>query len=184
MRFNSQDYGSEVARILALDGGGERRMPLVAVGCANEEARTLLKSAGPKKLFPHQQQAKDAMAGLWLYFSCLDEAHELAQESDSTEGRLWHAILHRQEPDDGNSAFWYRKAGTHPIFKDLAIEAIQILKKHPDAEFRAGGKWDPYAFVMFCGRARSQPGSKSAAAALEIQLVEWQLLFDFCARPK
>ena len=44
------------------------------------------------------------MAGIWLYFSGLDQAHHLVQDMSSGEGCFWHAILHRQEPDAGNSA--------------------------------------------------------------------------------
>jgi hypothetical protein len=120
------------------------------------------------------------MAGLWLYFSCFEEAHQLADSCSSKEGEFWHAILHRQEPDSGNAAYWYRRVGSHAIFPDLAREAQRITDRHQEAEFRVG-KWDPYAFIAFCERARNQPGSTQERAALEIQRVEWQLLFDHCA---
>ena len=121
------------------------------------------------------------MAGLWLYFSCFEEAHELANHSTSAEGYLWHAILHRQEGDSGNAAYWFRKARTHPIYSQLSPLAAQILVRHRRAEFRVG-HWDPFAFLSFCDRARRQPGSHQEQAALEIQRAEWQLLFDYCAR--
>jgi hypothetical protein len=54
--------------------------------------------------------------------------------------------------------------------------------RYPRAEFRLG-RWDPFAFLAFCDRARQQPGSSHARAAMEIQRAEWQLLFDYCARP-
>ena len=54
--------------------------------------------------------------------------------------------------------------------------------KHRHVEFRVG-RWDPFAFLSFCDRARHQPGSNQEKAALEIQRAEWQILFDYCAGP-
>ena len=53
------------------------------------------------------------MSGMFLYFSCLDEAHRIAQDISAPEGSYWHAIMHRQEPDPGNSAYWFRSVGRH-----------------------------------------------------------------------
>ena len=65
-----------------------------------------------------------------------------------------------------------------------AIEELKqlIAARYPDAEFRIG-RWDPFAFVQFCERARLQPGTTQETAAMQIQRAEWQLLFDYCARP-
>lgn len=181
MGFDPAQYGPEVARILALDGNGERLMPLSFAGCSSEEARQLLSTYKPSRLFPNQEEPEAPMAGLWLYFSCFEEAHGLAQDCETQEGELWHAILHRQEPDSGNAAYWFRKAGPHPTFPILARETVKILHKIPEAEFRTG-RWDPFAFIQFCDRARIQPGSVQMQAAMEIQRAEWQILFDYCAR--
>ena len=45
---------------------------------------------------------------------------------------------------------------------------MKILARLPEAEFRVG-KWDPFAFIAFCERARMQPGSVQERAALQIQ---------------
>jgi hypothetical protein len=66
------------------------------------------------------------MAALWLYFSCFEECHSVAQELATQEGSYWHAILHRQEPDDWNAGYWFRRAGRHPVFVPLAEEAALI----------------------------------------------------------
>lgn len=81
----------------------------------------------------------------------------------------------------GNAAYWFRKAGPHPMFSDLAREVARITRKFPAADFRSG-RWDPFAFISFCDRAREQPGSVQELAAMEIQRVEWQLLFDHSSR--
>jgi len=181
MVFDPTQYGPDVARILALDGGGQRLIPLRCGTCSNEEARRLLKTFKPGDLFPNQEEPEAPMAALWLYFSCFEEAHKLLELCETPEGELWHAILHRQEPDSGNAAYWFRKAGPHPTYSLLARAAVKILHRIRDAEFRTG-RWDPFAFVAFCDRARKQPDSAQMKAAMEIQRAEWQILFDYCAR--
>ena len=115
-----------------------------------------------------------ALAGLYLYFSCWHEAHEIAQNISSPEGSYWHAIVHRQEPDAGNAGYWFRQVGAHPIFPALREEAARI-----GVDF--GPRWNPIAFIEMCERARQQPGSDEERMAIETQRAEWQLLFDYCA---
>lgn len=180
--FDPAMYGPQVAGVLALDGGGRRLLPLTCGACSSAEAKNRLQGSRPAELFAGAPDPAAAMAGLWLYFSCFEEAHQLASSCATPEGELWHAIVHRQEPDPGNSAYWFRKAGKHPVFSKISHAAVRILARHPLAEFRTG-KWDPFAFIAFCERARRQPGSVQERAALEIQRAEWQILFDHCARP-
>jgi len=66
--------------------------------------------------------------------------------------------------------------GAHPIFAQLREEAARL-----GVDF--GPRWDPFAFIDLCEKARRKPGSSDEAAALAVQLAEWQLLFDYCARP-
>jgi hypothetical protein len=173
-----------VGAVLALDQDGQRLIPLVSGACASEEARSLLKKQKQADLFAHARSPKGALGGLFLYFSCSAECHELVQNLNSSEGDFWHAILHRQEPDAANASYWFRQTGAHPIFEELGRAAEEIAAKYPAAKFRSGGKWDPFFFIEFCGRARSEPGSAAEAAALEIQRAEWQILFDYCARKR
>jgi len=181
MGFDPSQYGPEIERVFAMDDGGNRLTPLTCGPCSNPGARQFLATLKPAKLFPHAKEPEIAMAGLWLYFSCYEEAHNLADASRSVEGALWHGILHRQEPDYGNAAYWFGRAGQHVTFSDTARSASEILKRIPDAEFRVG-RWDPYSFIAFCERASAQPGTSQERAALEIQRAEWQILFDYCAR--
>ncbi|MGH9659903.1 MAG: hypothetical protein ACRD96_15240 [Bryobacteraceae bacterium] len=173
MPFDPNQYGPEVARLLAFDGSGERLMPLAGGRCCSEPALRELKSLGTG-LFPDARAPEAALAGLYLYFSCASEAHEIAQDIKTPDGSFWHAILHRQEPDAANAAYWFRRAGSHPVFPALA-EA---------ARGKAGldAPWDPFRFIDVCEQARQKPGSDLERTALEIQRAEWQLLFDHCAR--
>lgn len=169
MQFDPNAYGPEVAAILALDGNGKRLMPLMQGPCSSPQALAAITAAAAKKRLPEA-----AVAGLYLYFSCWEEAHEIAQNISTPEGSYWHAIVHRQEPDAGNSGYWFRQVGAHPIFPALLDEAARI-----GVDF--GPRWDPIAFIEMCERARQEPGSETERKALETQRAEWQLLFDYCA---
>jgi hypothetical protein len=172
--FDASAYGEAVSSILALDGGGERLMPLAMSQWSSGQARALLQTKTARELFPEARAPEAAMAGLYLYFSCMDEAHEIAQAVGSAEGSFWHAILHRQEPDAGNASYWFRRVGAHPIFPELRERAAAS-----GVDF--GVRWDPFAFIDLCEKARRKPGSAAELQAMEVQLVEWQLLFAFCA---
>ena len=152
MGFDPEKYGEKVAHILALDG--DRLTSLTCAPCTNTKARRLLAAHAPAELFPRAKEPETAMSGLWLHFSCFEEAHQLADASKSAEGALWHGIVHRHEPDYGNAAYWFRRAGNHATFPDTARAASGILKGNPDVEFRVG-RWDPYSFIAFCERSTS-----------------------------
>jgi len=49
-----------------------------------------------------------------------DRAHAIAQDVDDADGALVHAYLHRKEGDDGNAAYWYRRAN-RPIATDSLL---------------------------------------------------------------
>lgn len=182
MPFDSKLYGSRVAQILALDQDGNRLIPLVSGGCSPKEARSALEQHKAFDLFPDAAAPQAALAGLWVYFSCFDQAHQLAQDIETPEGSYWHAILHRQEPDPDNAAYWFRQVGSHPVFAGLRNAAARIIEQYPGAGFGVAGHWDAFAFVEFCEQAPRKPGTDAERAALEIQRAEWQLLFDYCAR--
>jgi len=108
-----------VADILALAENGERLMPLAEGDCCSPAALRRIRDANVDELFPSAHARQAALAGLYLYFSCRDEAHEVAQADSSAEGSYWHGILHRQEPDAENASYWFRRVGKHPVFPGL-----------------------------------------------------------------
>jgi hypothetical protein len=79
------------------------------------------------------------------------------------------------EPDPGNAAYWFRRTGRHAVFPKLCAEAA-------GAGYGAGREWDPFGFIEYCESARKRPQSEEEALAMRVQLIEWQLLFDYCAR--
>lgn len=59
-------------------------------------------------------QLPPALAALWhAARKEWDEAHEIVQDESSRDAAWVHALLHRQEGDEGNAGYWYRQAGKH-----------------------------------------------------------------------
>ena len=137
----------------------------------------LAASAGATALFPAAPHPSEALAGLWLLFDDLNQSHTLSQELSSPEAAFWHGIMHRREPDPANAGYWFRRVGRHATFPALREAAAAI-------GYRAGGDaWDPFAWIDYWERARRKPGSAEHAVAMAVQRVEWEILFDHCARP-
>lgn len=156
-------YRPDIAAILA----GLPPMPLIRGASA---------APGMRQAISRATLPESARAGLYLRAGLWDEAHETAQAIETPDGSYWHAIVHRQEPDAGNSAYWFRRVGQHAIFPALATRAAEV-----DALFT--GQWDPYGFIDYCHRAARQPSSEHESRALEIQQAEWKLLFEWCLSP-
>jgi hypothetical protein len=176
MGFDPSQYGTEVQAILALDGDGRRPMPL-ANGARVEAGIHAVTKHSAHELFPGAFSPDAARSGLYLYFCGYDESHEISQNISTVEGSFWHGIMHRQEPDAGNAEYWFRRVGEHAVFPALRDRAQEL-------DFPVKDRWDPFAFIEFCERARHKPGSKEEELAMAVQLAEWQLLFDYCARAK
>lgn len=52
------------------------------------------------------QATERALAGDW------DDAHALVQRHEDDATACWiHACLHKMEPDEANSRYWYRRSG-------------------------------------------------------------------------
>jgi hypothetical protein len=170
--FEPSTYGADVEAILALVDHGRRLLPLVMEGNAIEPGREKLRGVSASRLFVGAHAPEAAMSGLYVYLSCFDEAHTTAQDIPTAEGSYWHAIVHRQEPDGGNASYWFRQVGAHPIYPALARAAD------------GASHWDPFAFIEQCETARRNPGSELERRARALQRLEWQLLFDYCARAR
>jgi hypothetical protein len=181
VEFQPEDYGPEIARILDLAGGGSRPMPLVrqpsaqADGSVVRDSSKWTISTEACKAVANVTADASVLSGLYLYCGCWDAGHTSADSVENPNGYFWHAVAHRQEPDPANSAYWFRKTGKHPIFPKLAAEAAY-------SGYPATGAWDPFAFIEYCEAARRRLGSPDEQVAIAVQLLEWQLLFDYCAR--
>jgi len=182
MSFVASRYQPQVATLLGLDGDGHRPMPLLAKGCVSRMARQLLRDANPSAWFPGARAPEEAIAGLWLYFSGFAESHAISQNLHSVEGAYWHGILHRQEPDNGNARYWLRRSAKHPIHPNLHQQAEWIVDDL-SSHLVLPSPWDSLWFADLCDEAARSVSHPNREVALQIQLAEWQLLFDFCASP-
>jgi hypothetical protein len=183
MNFNSQAYPPAVARLLE----GARCNELGPGRPDTSQRRALAALDAEFLLEPHAVRNRDmalaCLAGLWLRHDFLDESHRISQDIGSPTGNYWHGIMHRREPDFGNSKYWFHRVGEHPIFAALASEAARMAgesKAGPEAAFLASQpKWDPFAFVDLCQRALDGP-PPLGDLCMNIQRREWELLFDHC----
>ena len=54
-------------------------------------------------------------------------AHEEAQAGDDRDSAWVHALLHREEGDQGNAEYWYRRA-RKPVFRGgIAEERVAMI---------------------------------------------------------
>lgn len=61
-----------------------------------------------------------------------DAAHELVQPHEDRLSCLIHALLHRQEGDDANAAYWYRQAHEAYPDNDIGEEIDRLSAMVPD----------------------------------------------------
>jgi hypothetical protein len=109
-------------------------------------------------LAKHYKDAPELQAAIWLYVDDLHRSHTISQSLASTEGALWHAVMHRREGDFSNSKYWLREAG------DLSV-----------LESAYG---DPVAFVDRVQREHQA----NPQELVDLQRKEWSALFMYCAR--
>lgn len=159
---------------------GDSTLPLTRGAQADAAALTVLENTLPTELFPNARSAEGALSGLLLRLGYWEKGHGTAQDLETREGAYWHAVIHRMEPDFGNSAYWFRRVGQHPIFPPLAERAAAIIRRSPEVKFRLGSSWDPYVFNTLCQEALKQAGSSEESIAREIHTAEWELLFEWC----
>ncbi|MBL8849280.1 MAG: hypothetical protein JNG89_06330 [Planctomycetaceae bacterium] len=132
--------------------------------------------------------ATTVRAGIAQLNDLLDESHNLAQSIEGHhDGDYWHAIMHRREPDYGNSKYWFRHVGQHPVFGQLAPRAADTLnnasadiRSHWAPKLKVDSNWDPFAFVDLCEAAARDEDSSLGLTARRIQWLEMLLLLKHC----
>ncbi len=185
--FNA--YSEAVAALL-----DPPRLNELGPGSPNRAAQDQLDALTPEQIVaPHAvadpSMASACCAGLWLWHDFLDESHTISQAIPSPTGSFWHGIMHRREPDAGNSKYWFRKVGDHPIFDELCQTARELAGAEQDAgrldsaaRFLADQQqWEPFAWIDLCDAARRGLNACEMLCR-QIQQHEWRLLFDFCYR--
>ena len=82
---------------------------------------SLTHDSAPTGVSPHLQAMWHERKGDW------DAAHRLIQDESDADGSWVHAYLHRQEGDQPNAAYWYRRAGKPVSEKSLEVEWAEIV---------------------------------------------------------
>lgn len=176
-------------QLLHLERDASTYAKLVTSGAGNEKAREALSAAKPEELvtgsFKNRDETRGMLAGLWLWYDCLDESHTISQNIHTPTGSFWHAILHRREGDFSNSKYWYAKCAAHPILPVLAVQANSIL--HPLPADKAYLKltmngWNANSFVDLVEALHDSPDDPRYNVAVQLQRLEWKLLFDHGVR--
>ena len=178
-------YGAVLKPILLMQD-----LPSLGTGKPKSNSRRLLSGLTVGKIFgdsalADRDMAACCLAGLWLLHDFLEESHKFSQQIDTPAGSYWHGIMHRRDGDYSNAKYWFRRTGKHPIWPQLCENAAVLTKEAEcgeQSEFLRNQKaWDPYAFVDLC-EITVGSGSETEKICRNIQLCEWQLLFDFCYR--
>lgn len=187
-------YGGEFESILAAHDGGNRLIPLApakplrAAGLKRLRRITNAELFGEKPIVA-EDFAECVRSVLFLYFSDLEQSHTISQNIPTATGSFLHGIMHRQEPDFSNSKYWFRRVGDHEVSVPLREGSLELLagkQSHgsqaaSDLHRQIAGlaNWDPFWFVDQC-EAAGGGDADLEQCLLEIQRLEWQLLFDYC----
>ena len=164
---------------------------LVVSGSGSAAGKKLLETLEPQAILTRpivrDDDARALVAGLWLWHDWLDTSHEISQSIANSTGSFWHAIMHRREGDFFNSKYWNARSRGHPAYATLASQAQPIITTAENHLGRWTGRltrggWDADAFVDFVEHAHDRPQEPAHATAVEMQRLEWRVLFDHCAR--
>jgi hypothetical protein len=122
------------------------------------------------------ENALAVKSGLLLWNDDLDGCHAIAQELDDPHGAYLHGVMHRREPDYGNSKYWMRRVGAHPLFPQLRTAALELLAEAPAKDrFRLAlersPEWDAFRMVDWCESAGDE---RDVAFLRALQAIEIQ----------
>ena len=153
----------------------------------NTPALTLKKRSDTKSV-SDLQKAVSGMTGfsderrmvilglLFLWHDHWTEAHKVTDDYEGTpDSDLLHAMVHRREGDYGNSEYWLRSAGNHPLFEILGsrVEPLLLDDENLRRKILPNGKWDAKGFVR---AIKEQPNH---SLLKEIQAEEFRCFYEY-----
>ena len=185
--FHLANYSGVIQECFGGIDDGQRLMPLAPKRPLEHVGLETLRAASDEDLMGGEEvEAPEFVdcvrSAAFLYFSALEESHRISQGIGSATGSFLHGIMHRQEPDYSNSKYWFRRVGKHELYPSLREEAARLLLTDPKliASIRSRSEWDPFWFVDLCEQAARD--TELEEDLLQIQRLEWQLIFDYCYR--
>lgn len=145
---------------------------LVPKAVWNDELQRELRKLDPGK----DPNTLAVQAGLLLWNDDLDGCHTIAQDLDDPHGAYLHGVMHRREPDYGNSKYWFRRVGSHPLFPQLRSAALELLSESPATDpfkraLEKSADWDPYRMIDWCSEAVEE---RDVAFLRALQAIEIQ----------
>ena len=183
MDFDPTKYGPEVARILAMDRNGQRCAPLVCGPCTSAGGAAGFGGAEAGGIVPGSARCRRRRwRGCGCIFRVSKRRINLIDDPKTHEGEFWHAILHRQEPDPGNAAYWFRRVGQHAVYPEVGGGGEGNFEAVSGRRVSASGSGIRSPSCSFASGRGCSRGRRRNSAAMEIQRAEWQLLFDYSAR--
>ncbi|HVZ79228.1 MAG TPA: hypothetical protein VHE12_00350 [bacterium] len=172
------EFSSKIQSLMAF-AGQARPLDRLERGQAPAMAAKAVAASGLK---PFVQGA------LFLYLDCFDEAHNVANDHEgSWQGNWIHAILHRREPDAGNSKYWYaRVKAPDSAYRAIGWSVLEILEKDPPKDLvklrdrvHKSCLWEPETFVDLCDKYRKEdPASVPYRVLVRLQETEWSGLLN------
>jgi len=108
----------------------------------------------------------ECLSGIWLVAGDIHRSHSISQDLGSAEGSFLHGIMHRRERDFGNSKYWFRRVGSHPVFEQIQQQS-------------EGHYADPFDFVDQCQRALQADSDEQIGPCVDSQWIEWQALMMY-----
>lgn len=128
-----------------------------------------------------EDAGKAVKSGLLLWNDDLETSHTISQAIQTETGSYWHGIMHRREPDYGNSKYWFHKVGEHDTFEDLKSCAVQAARHFGlsdlETSFASSYEWNPISFIDLCEEsADNDPESDLIQCLRLVQLEEIRLL--------
>jgi hypothetical protein len=171
-----------------LDARTDAYRLLVVRDGTSEPARALLAGVKPKDLVSvpvvNQDDADAMLAGLWLWHDALNECHKIAQDLIGPTGAFWHAIMHRREGDFSNAKYWYARSADHRALRLISSMALDLIGREtadPTLLRIVGGEYNPDALVDLVEAIHDKPADPRHTAAVRLQQMEWEALFNHCA---
>lgn len=129
-------------------------------------------------------------SALHLWNDNLTRSHELSQEIKSATGSYLHGVMHRREPDYGNSKYWFHKVGVHAAFPAVRSAALELLGNvsGPSKDLQSireaiegSSEWDGFRMVDWCQASDRGRMPADVTAFLEaLQFREIAALADDC----